>query len=269
MQIIVNQVTLTFKLDTEAEVTAISEETFKALSSPTPQLPVKKLCGPTNKPLEVLGRLIVPMCYNNNSCEQEIFVVKHLQHNLLGLPAIKALQLLTRVENVQKTMTTIHQKFPNLFTGLGTLKGGAYEIRLKPDSQPFSLGTARNIPLPLRNKVQETLNQMEAQGVISKVHQPTPWCAGMVVVSKKSGGVRICVDLKPLNRCVLRECHPLPKVDDTLAQLNGAATFSKLDVNSSFWQIPLSEESKLLTTFVTGSGKIDHVGTRIEIPLIA
>ena len=87
-----------------------------------------------------------------------------------------------------------------MFTGLGTLQGGPYVICVKPDAKPFSLGTARNISLPLQDKVQETLNQMEAQGVISKVHQPTPWCAGMVVVKKKSGGVRICVDLKPLNK---------------------------------------------------------------------
>ena len=60
---------------------------------------------------------------------------------------------------------------------------------------------------------------MEQAGVISKVSEPTPWCAGMVVVPKKSGNVRICVDLKPLNKSVLREVHPLPKVDDTLAQL--------------------------------------------------
>ena len=81
-------------------------------------------------------------------------------------------------------------------------------ICLQPDAKPFSLGTARNISLPLRDKVQETLNQMEAQSVISKVRQSTPWCAGMVVEIKKSGGVRICVDLKPLNKWVLRECHP-------------------------------------------------------------
>ena len=77
----------------------------------------------------------------------------------------------------------------------------------------------------------------------------------MVVVRKKSGGVRICVDLKPLNKCVLRERHPLPRVDDTLAQLTGATIFSKLDANSGFWQIPLSEESKLLTTFITPFGR--------------
>jgi len=57
-------------------------------------------------------------------------------------------------------------------------------------------------------------------GVISKVDKPTPWCAGMVVVPKKSGAVRICVDLKPLNESVQREVHPLPKDDETPATAN-------------------------------------------------
>ena len=81
---------------------------------------------------------------------------------------------------------------------------------------------------------------MEKAGVISKVAQPTPWCAGMVVVPKKNGKVRICVDLKPLNCSVLREIHPLLKVNETLAWLSGAKIFSKLDANSGFWKIPLS-----------------------------
>ena len=84
---------------------------------------------------------------------------------------------------------------------------------------------------------------MEAAGVISKEDEPTAWCAGMVVVPKKSGAVRICVDLKPLNESMMREVHPMPKVDETLALLSGATIFSKLDANSGFWQIPLTEES--------------------------
>ena len=71
------------------------------------------------------------------------------------------------------------------------------------------------------------------------------------MVPKKSGNVRICVDLKPLNRSVLRKTHPISKVDDTLAQLTGTTCFSKLDANSGFWQIPLAEQSCLLTTFIT------------------
>ena len=92
---------------------------------------------------------------------------------------------------------------------------------------------------------------MERGGVISKVDQLTPWCAGMVVVPKKSGAIRICVDLKKLNESVLREVHPLPRVDKTLALLPGATVFSKLDTNSGFWQIPLANGSRLLTTFIT------------------
>ena len=68
------------------------------------------------------------------------------------------------------------------------------------------------------------------------------------MVPKKAGAIRICVDLKPLNEHVLREVHPLPKVDDTLAQMTGAKVFSKLDANSGFWQIPLAKTSRHLTT---------------------
>ena len=72
---------------------------------------------------------------------------------------------------------------------------------------------------------------------------------------KPSGDVRICVDLKPLNEGVLREFNPLPKVEETLAQLTGATIFSKLDANSGFWQIPLARKSRLLTTFITPFGR--------------
>ena len=59
-------------------------------------------------------------------------------------------------------------------------------------------------------------------------------------MKKKNGGVRIYVDLKPLNRCVRREHHPLPKVNDILGQLTGATMFTKLDTKSGFWQVPLA-----------------------------
>ena len=74
------------------------------------------------------------------------------------------------------------------------------------------------------------------------------------MVPKKNGTARICVDLKPLNESVLREVHPLPKVDEILAQLAGATTFSKLDANCGFWQVPLVTRSQLLTTFITQFG---------------
>ena len=74
-------------------------------------------------------------------------------------------------------------------------------------------------------------------------------------VPKANSQVRICVDLTRLNQSVKRERHPLPAVDQTLAQLAGAKVFTKLDVNSGFWQIPLAPASSLLTTFITPFGR--------------
>ena len=86
--------------------------------------------------------------------------------------------------------------------------GEEHDIRLKPGATPHALFTPRHVPLPLRSKVQEELDRMESIGVISKVDEPTPWCTGIVLVPKKEGAIRICVDLKPLNQNVLREVYP-------------------------------------------------------------
>ena len=151
-------------------------------------------------------------------------------------------------------MTSLSNFHATVFKCLGNLRE-EFEIKLRPDAKPFALSTPRNIALLLRPKVAKKLARMEAIGVISKVDEPNPWCAGMVVIPKKSGDVCICVDLKPLNESVLREVHPLPKVDQTLAQLSGAKAFTKLDANSGFWQIPLSKQSRLLTMFITPIGR--------------
>ena len=94
---------------------------------------------------------------------------------------------------------------------------------------------------------------MEAEGIISKVDVPTLWCTGKA--AKKSGTVRICVNLNRLNQSVMREIYPLPKVDETLVQPSGATVFTHLDANSRFWQIPLSTDSQLLMTFITPFGR--------------
>ena len=66
--------------------------------------------------------------------------------------------------------------------------GPEYEIKLQPNAVSYSIFTPRSIPLPLHDRVQEEQNKMESNGVITKVEEPTPWCAGMVVIPKKSGG---------------------------------------------------------------------------------
>ena len=244
-----------FKLDTGAEVTAVSENTYRRLGRVTLQRATRPLRGPAGQPLNVLGQFTNKITHPTTSVssQETIYVVRGLKSDLLGFPAICNLQLLKRVDSIETT-DEIRQRFANVFRGLGTL-GEEYRIQVRDDVTPYSLFTPRNVPLPLRDKVKKELERMEAMGVISKVDQPTAWCAGMVIVPKKSGEVRICVDLKPLNESVLREVYPIPKVDDVLGKLAGATVYSKLDANSGFWQIPLAAESRLLTTFVTPFGR--------------
>ena len=75
--------------------------------------------------------------------------------------------------------------------------------------------------------------------MIVRVSEPTEWCTGMVVVPKVNNKVQICVDLTRLNESVCRERHPLPAVEQTLAQLAGAKVFTKLDTNFGKYLYPL------------------------------
>ena len=95
-------------------------------------------------------------------------------------------------------LSKYRENFPSVFKGLGKL-GDEYSIKLKQDFKPFCLQTPLRVPLPLHDEVVKQLKEMERIGVISPVTSPTEWCAGMVVVPKKSGKLRICVDYTQLN----------------------------------------------------------------------
>ena len=87
------------------------------------------------------------------------------------------------------------------------------------------------------------------------VTQPTPWINSIVVVPKKDGSLRICLDPKDLNRAIQREHYQLPTIEDIATRLHGAKVFTILDVRCGFWHIPLDEQSSQLTTFHTPFGR--------------
>ncbi|UYV64596.1 hypothetical protein LAZ67_3001264 [Cordylochernes scorpioides] len=198
---------------------------------------------PRQVKLHVIGKFTALIEKDGRSIPGEIFVVPQLMQPLLSGKASESLNLIKRLQSIEKRNSlNPFEEYPKLFTGLGTLQG-SYTIKLKDESQPHAIYTPRRIPIPLLNKTKEQLDQMVEKGVIEKVEQPTDWCAPMVIVPKPSSNdLRICVDLTALNKFVKREHYPIPSVEYTLAQMGGAKLFSKLDANSGFWQIPLSEE---------------------------
>ena len=250
----VNSVPMKFKIDTGADISVMPEEMFSQLKEVSLTPSTRTLHGPGSHTLAVRGKFTASLQYKNRKAEEEIYVIPGSRNALLGLPAIQKLELLSRVDNVETCSEQIIADHPKLFTGLGSLEG-EYHIELEPDSVPFSLSTPRRVAIPLMQKVKKELEAMEASGIISRVEQPTDWCAGMVVVPKPSGKIRVCVDLTRLNQSVKRERHIMPSVEQSLAQLGGAVMFSKLDANSGFYQVKLDPESALLTTFITPFGR--------------
>ena len=127
---------------------------------------------------------------------------------------------------------------------------------LTPGSTPYAITTPRRVALPLMPKVKEELQRMEKLGVISKVDIPTDWYAGMVVVPKPDGRIRICIDLTKLNESVLRETYPLPKIDNLLVQISEGCPIHTNGVGSTFrCRRPVKRKSgrRVCGSKVTGS----------------
>ena len=215
--------------------------------------PNKLLKGADGRTLKVLGEVDVTLAsQRGNTTETSAFVVCGASSNLLGKKEIKSLGLVSVVNSVG--VENIVTKYEKIFHGLGTLPE-VFTIHMKEDAIPYNISTPRRVPVGLREQVQGELFRMKELGVISPIEKSTVWCAGMVVAPKKSGKVRICVDLSQLNKGVKRETYPLPRVEDALASLADAKWFSKMDANSGFWQIKLDEASRELTTFLTPFGR--------------
>ncbi|XP_037505854.1 uncharacterized protein K02A2.6-like [Rhipicephalus sanguineus] len=229
----------------------LHQETLK--DRPLLSAPPRQMHGPDGKLLTAAGVAQLQLIYRNHATTQDIYVLDQICTQLLGKPAIKKLQMLTFVNAVADKVNP-KEEFRAVFQGLGKLLK-EHRIQLQPGAKAFALSSPRRIPIPLYEKTKLELQRMQTLGVISPVDEPTEWCAPMVVVPKPSGDVRICVDFTELNRHVLREWHPIPSVEHTLGLLHGAKVFSKLDANSGFWQIPLCEESRQLTSFISPFGR--------------
>ncbi|KAL4004005.1 hypothetical protein ACER0C_003718 [Sarotherodon galilaeus] len=120
--------------------------------------------------------------------------------------------------------------------------GSAQPIRLRP----------HRLPLSKRQVAEEKIREMAAAGVIEPSN--SPWAAPVVLVGKKDGSPRFCVDFRHLNAVTKKDSYPLPRIDEALDYVTGSSWFSSLDLRSGYWQVELAPEARPKTAFTIGQG---------------
>ncbi|CAC5364000.1 unnamed protein product [Mytilus coruscus] len=207
-----------------------------------------------------LGVTAVNVNYNDQIEILSLYVVQKGGGILFGRDWLRKIRLdwskinKVSVENVNvKTKELLDQHASVFSDNIGCVKGIKGNLIMKDNVKPVFM-KARPIPYALRPKVEQELDRLEEEGIISKV--PTSeWATPIVPVVKKSGGVRICGDFKvTINQQLQVDQYPLPRIDDIFASLSGGENFSKIDLRQAYLQLEMNEESKKYLTINTHRG---------------
>ena len=154
------------------------------------------------------------------------------------------------------SLDEIKVQYKDNFEGIGTFPGKQYHINTDPSIPPKRL-PCRPVPVHQQHEFKKQLNEMLDAGVITEVHEATPWINSFVIVETVQNGkkkLRICLDPMPLNKALMHESYITCTPDDVYHKLANAKYITVIDFKKSFWQFVLDEEISYLTTFNTPFG---------------
>ncbi|XP_014214167.1 uncharacterized protein K02A2.6-like [Copidosoma floridanum] len=268
-QVSVENEPLFFEIDTGSPITAISEKVYREKAN---LYRVKLLENPRvfktyhEKRLTPLGVLRVQVKHVDKELKLELFVLPgNTETPIMGREWLRPLNIIhvnsttgemciNSLKNEDSPSKVLISKFSGVFSDkIGLYTGGKFSLHVKPDTNPVFC-KVRAVPFALRSKLEQEIARLEKDKIIEPV-KSSEWATPVVPVLKTSGQIRLCGDYKiSLNPHLIVDRHPIPRVADLLANLEGGKLFSKLDLAHAYQQIELDEESKNLTTITTHKG---------------
>ncbi len=120
-----------------------------------------------------------------------------------------------------------------------------------PGARPVRQPLRRSSP-EQRAEVERQVKELQEQNLIQP--SDSAWASPIVLVGKKDGSKRLCVDYRKLNEVTVKDAYPLPRIDDSLEALGGAKYFSTLDLAAGYWQVEMDDDARSKSAFVTTSG---------------
>ena len=155
----------------------------------------------------------------------------------------------TEKEKLEKVL----QEYSDIFCdkpGLTT----KIEHRIKVTSQQTIRLPPYRVPHAYRDAVKSELEEMLANDIIEE--SKSEWSSPMVIVGKRNGTIRICVDYRKLNTISETDVYPMPRIDELIDKVGGSCYISTLDLTRGYWQIPVAQGDRVKTAFSTPCGLI-------------
>ena len=216
------------------------------------------LCNMSIRAMEIPAKTVVGQVIPANQVPPVVHLTRSAKETITKatkgwvLEALDLQGLKECPELEQKQARELLLKWEHLFThsdlDLGKTALIKHKIRLT-EQTPFK-ERYRCIPPHMYEDVRAHIQEMLDIGVIHKSH--SLWVSAVVLVQKKDGGLRFCIDLRKLNDGTIKDAYSLPQIDKTLDSLKGSQWFSSLKLKSGYWQVKMDEESKPLTAFTVG-----------------
>ncbi|KAH0820498.1 hypothetical protein GEV33_002293 [Tenebrio molitor] len=158
----------------------------------------------------------------------------------------------------QARFSSLMSRFQNMITSgnaVNKIQTAELRIVLKSDKvisyHPYRLSLAE------RQKIREMVSDLLSNKIIQE--SESPYASPVLLVKKKDGSDRLCVDFRALNRITVKDRFPLPLIEDQLDRLGKGTYFTALDMASGFYQIPIAADSVAKTGFVTPDGHYEYL----------
>ena len=205
-----------------------------------------------------LGEATCVVRHKHNVANTKFYIIDKRVETLLSGAVCEELGIITlnaddtssvlKTENVSEAKAKLIEKYPSIFSGVGTLKN--YKVKFFIDENvPPVCQAARPIPFHLRDKLDAELEKMEREDIIEPHEGPAPWISNTVLSPKDDGGTRVTIDMRAANKAIKQTNIPIPRPEEISSELSGYKRFSKIDFKSAFHQLEIDEDSRPLTVF--------------------
>lgn len=151
---------------------------------------------------------------------------------------------------VKSLIVECKEVFANENGDLGRTKLVTHKINVG-NAQPIRQAP-RRLPLHQREVATKEIESMLEKDIIRP--SSSPWSSPIVLVKKKDGTIRFCIDYRKLNAITIKDAYPIPNIQESLEMLSGACWYSTLDLASGYWQVSMDDKDREKTAFITRDG---------------